>query len=338
MRIASPVRAALVLLVPTAVASLLAMALSVMVGSSSATIARAVAEPGFDREVILTVRLPRALLTWIAGAGLSAVGVALQAILRNPLAEPYVLGVSGGAAFGAVVAIAFGLQTTTLLGASLVPVAALVGGFTATLLVHVLGSAQTTARAVSLLLAGTVVNAIASAGITLVKTLVSASKTQEVLYWLMGFVDVPSNASLGFVALYTAIGVGILLFDAGRLNVLALGEDAASHLGVKVRALEARTLLAASLVTGAIVSVTGLIGFVGLVVPHALRRVAGPDVRKLLPASVFLGGATLLVCDAASRGAFRWVGRELPIGAVTALIGGPLFLALLRKKRAYSSG
>lgn len=332
--VASParVRSARVVLAIGAV-FLLAMALGLAFGTERISLVKAVLDgASLDRTIAFDVRLPRVLLGAIAGAGLAVVGVALQAILKNPLAEPYVLGVSGGAALGATVAILVGLTGATLIGASLVPLSALVGGLAATAVVYSLARASGGARGTSLLLAGVIVNAIASAAITFLKTLVSATKAQELLFWLMGFLDVPSRAQLAFVAIYVAFGSAILFRDAGRLNLLALGDDAAEHLGVDVRALEARTLLASSLIVGAIVSVTGLIGFVGLIVPHVLRRMLGPDVRLLVPTAILGGGAVLVVCDLVSRGAFAWLGTEPPVGAVTALVGGPLFLVLLRRR------
>lgn len=319
--------------------SVLALVLAVVVGASFGTgpvsLATALADASSrDHDIVFDVRLPRVLLGAIAGAGLSIVGVALQSLLRNPLAEPYVLGVSGGSAFGATLAILFGLSGASALGASLVPIAALAGGMGATLLVHAFASSETGSRSTSVLLAGVVVNAIASASITFVKTLVAPAKAQELLFWLMGFLDVPSRASLVALGVYVAAGAALLLYDAPRLNVLSLGDEAAEHLGVRVRAVEARTLVASSLVVGAIVSVTGLIGFVGLIVPHVLRRLLGPDARLLMPASLALGGATLVVCDLASRAAFRVLHTEPPVGAVTALVGGPLFLFLLKTRRA----
>src|SRR5215472_583090 len=291
-----------------AAAGLLALALAagLAFGTEPLSITRAVTEPAStDRTILLVARLPRVLLGAVAGAGLAASGVAFQAVLRNPLAEPYVLGVSGGAALGATIAI----------------LAALTGGLAATALVHALVRAGGAVSATSVLLAGVVVNAIAAAAITFLKTLVEASKAQELLFWLMGFLDVPSPAALGFVSAYVALGAVLLLRDAGRLNLLALGDEGAAHLGVDVRALERRTLLACSIVVGAIVSVTGLIGFIGLVVPHALRRLFGPDTRVLLPASLLGGGATLVLCDLVSRALFRWLHTEPPVGAVTALVG-----------------
>lgn len=310
-----------------------AIVLGVSFGTEPVSLVRAMTDGGsLDHAIVFDVRLPRVLLGAIAGAGLSIVGVSLQALLRNPLAEPYVLGVSGGSAAGATLAILLGVSGATSLGASVVPLFALAGGMGATALVHTLASAAPDSRGASILLAGIVVNAIASAAITFVKTLVTQSKAQELLFWLTGFLDVPSRASLVAMTVYVALGATVLLRDAARLNVLSLGDDAAEHLGISVRGVERRTYLASALVVGAIVSVTGLIGFVGLLVPHALRRIVGPDARLLMPASLGLGGAALVLCDLVSRAAFRFLHTEPPVGAVTALIGGTLFLLLLRRR------
>lgn len=311
----------------------LAMLVAAAWGTETISWSRAIGDAAsLDRDILLGVRLPRVLLAAVSGGGLAMVGATFQAALRNPLAEPYVLGVSGGAAFGATVAILLGAGGATWLGASVLPLAALAGGLLATVLVYGLASFAGSARATNILLAGVIVNAIASALITFLKTLVTASKAQELLYWLTGFLDVPSIASLVCVSAYVIVGAVVIGFDAGRLNVLALGEEAASHLGVDVRALERRTFFACSLVVGAIVSVTGLIGFVGLIVPHVIRRAFGHDTRMLIPASLFAGGGVLVLCDLASRLLFRWLHTEPPVGAVTALVGGPLFLYLLRRR------
>jgi iron complex transport system permease protein len=321
-------------LIVGAVALVIALALGIAFGTQPISLARAFSDPESLDRYFVAVRVPRVALAAVSGAGLALVGAAFQALLRNPLAEPYVLGVSGGAALGATLAIVVGLGGATLLGASIVPLAALAGGMGATAVVY--GLAQNAKRAASstaILLAGVVVNAIASAAITFLKVLVTAKTAQDVLFWLMGFLpEVPSPGALGAVFAYVALGAAILLRDAGRHNLLALGDESAEHLGVDVAALGRRTLLACSLVVGAIVSVTGLIGFVGLIVPHALRRVMGPDNRALFPASLLAGGATLVICDLASRALFRWVHRDIPVGAVTALVGGPIFLALLRRR------
>lgn len=324
------------LVVASLVTLALAIALGISFGTETISLGRALSDAdSLDRAIVLDVRLPRVLLGAVAGAGLSIVGVALQALLRNPLAEPYVLGVSGGSAVGATIAILLGVSSATAIGASIVPLFALAGGVAATALVHTLASSAPSSRGASVLLAGIVVNAIASAAITFVKTLVTQSKAQELLFWLTGFLDVPSRASLVAMAVYVAVGSAILLRDAARLNVLSLGASAAEHLGISVRGVERRTYLASSLVVGAIVSVTGLIGFVGLLVPHALRKVVGPDARLLMPASLGFGAAALVICDLVSRSAFRLLHTEPPVGAVTALVGGTLFLVLLRRRATF---
>ena len=312
-----------------------AVSVGLLVGTQPISVARAFHElDSQDGRILFGIRLPRVILGAIAGAGLASTGVAFQAVLRNPLAEPYVLGVSGGAAFGATIAIVLGLGGATLLGAPLLPLVALAGGMGATMLVYSLARSSGRSSGASVLLAGVVVNAIASGAITFVKTLVNDHVGQELLFWLVGFLDAAPTSTLVFVGAYVAVGIALLLWDAGRLNLLALGDESATFLGVDVRALELRVFFACSLVVGAIVSVTGLIGFVGLIVPHALRRIVGPDVRVLLPASVFGGAATLILCDALSRGAFRVLHTQPPVGAVTALVGGPLFLWLLRRRGA----
>ena len=311
----------------------LAIVAGLLFGTQPVSLMRALSDPSsLDRTIIVELRLPRVVLAAVAGGGLAVVGVAFQSVLRNPLAEPYVLGVSGGAALGATIAILAGLGGASAIGQPAVPLVALVSGMGATALVWALARAAGRPSGTSILLAGVVVNAIASAAITLLKTLVSASKAQELLFWLMGFLELPRPAVLASVSAYVAIGTTILLWDAARLNLLALGDEQAAHLGVDVRALQMRTFFACSLVVGAIVSATGLIGFVGLVVPHALRSLYGPDVRKLIPASLLGGAATLVLCDLVSRGTFRVFHTEPPVGAVTALLGGPLFLALLRRR------
>lgn len=308
-------------------------------GSEPTSILRAVSDPAsLDRVLILEARLPRVLLGALSGGGLAVAGAAFQALLRNPLAEPYVLGVSGGAALGASIAIALGASAASVLGASLVPLAATAGGLGATALVYFIARASGVATGATLLLAGVIVNALASALITFLKALVSASRAQELLFWLMGFLDVPAPASLVAVAVCSVGGSLALCLDAGRLRLLSLGEEPAAHVGVDVPALERRVFFFASLVVGSIVSATGLIGFVGLVVPHVLRRLAGPDPRALLPLSFVLGAASLVTCDALGRLSFRLLGTEPPVGSITALIGGPLFLVLLARRSRPAPG
>lgn len=307
-------------------------------GVEDVRLGRALSEPeSLDAVILWSARLPRVTLAAIAGAALASVGVAFQALLRNPLADPYVLGVSGGAAAGATLAIVAGATAYSLLGAALVPAAALVGGLGATFLVYGIARAGGEVSGTTIVLAGVIVNAIATSVITFVKTLVTATKAQELLFWLMGFVDVPSSAQLSSLVLWCTLGVGLLLADSGRLNLLSLGREQAAHLGVDVTRVERRVFFAASAVAGAVVSLTGLIGFVGLVVPHAVRRLVGSDHRIVLPAALLLGATTLVACDLVARAAFRWLGTEPPVGAVTALIGGPVFLLLLHRTRGHRS-
>jgi len=311
----------------------------VLFGSDDASLSRALVEEGFDRTVLFGLRLPRVVLAMVAGGGLAVVGAAFQAMLRNPLAEPYVLGVSGGAALGATTAIALGVQAAGIVAAAVIPAAALVGGIAATFLVYVIARRVPRGPSgASILLAGVIVNSIAASLITFGKLLVPPSRAQSMLRWLVGFVELTTIPSLVVVAVVVLVGSAVLLMDAGRMNLLALGDESAASLGVDLRVLERRVFVAASCVVGAVVSVTGLIGFVGLIVPHAVRRLLGPDHRRLLPAS-FLGGASLLVlCDLGTRLLFRAFGTKLPVGAVTALIGGPTFLYMLARGRGTGSG
>jgi len=310
----------------------LVMVFGVLLGSEPTSLGAALAAPGRDRTILAAIRLPRVLLAAVTGGGLGVVGGAFQALLRNPLAEPYVLGVSGGAAFGATLAIALGLGAISAVSAMVVPVAALLGGLAATALVYAVARRAPRGPAgASILLAGVMVNSIAAALITFLKTLASPSRAQQLIRWLVGFLELPTTAGLLAVTGYVAIGTAVLLRDAGRLNLLSLGDEPAQMLGVNVGALERRVFLASSCVVGAIVSLTGLIGFVGLVVPHAVRRLVGPDHRRLLPLSFLAGGAMLVACDLAARLAFRALGTDPPVGAVTALIGGPAFLVMLMR-------
>ncbi|HEY8087951.1 MAG TPA: iron ABC transporter permease [Polyangiaceae bacterium] len=312
---------------------LLAVALGVSFGSGSATCLDLFASGTRAQDIVLNYRLPRVLLAAIAGGGLAAVGAAFQSVLRNPLAEPYILGVSGGSALGATLAIVLGLEGIGLLGAAAVPVVAFGGGIAATAVVWTLVRAGRGGGA-SILLAGVVVNAIAGACITVVESVAEPGRVQSLLWWLMGFLEVRSWGQIAFVAGYVVAGLGVLLLDAARMNVLALGDEPAESLGVDVRRLERRVFFACAAVVGAIVSVTGLIGFVGLVVPQALRRVLGPDLRLILPASALGGGATLVGCDLLVRLLEPHVHTALPVGALTALVGGPVFLLLLRRRNS----
>jgi iron complex transport system permease protein len=316
---------------------LVTMALGIAFGSGSAGLTDLFAPGTRAHEIVLGYRLPRVCLGAVAGAGLAAVGAALQSVLRNPLADPYILGVSGGAALGATVAIAAGSGGGPAFAAAGVPAASFAGGAGATALVWTLGRAGRAGGA-SILLAGVVINSIAYACILFVEAFADPGKLQSLVWWLMGYLDAPTWSQLAFVTLYAAAGMAILLADAARINVLSLGDEPAASLGVDIRTVERRVLFACAAVVGAVVSATGPVGFVGLVVPQAMRRLLGPDLRVLLPVSILAGAATLVACDLAVRMIAPVVHTEVPVGAVTALLGGPMFLALLSRPRAWSGG
>ncbi len=326
------------------VAVLAALAFSCAVGAQPVSLAGALAGSEPDATILVSLRLPRALLGAAVGCGLAAAGVALQALLRNPLAEPFVLGVSGGAALGGTLV----LLAATLLaplaataGATLgsappVAVGAVAGAAAATLLVFALGRVGGRLVPEAALLVGVVFNAFAAAVITLLKVLVPPEQAARLLYWLMGAVGYEGGGTLLAGSLCIVAAVVLLVLLSARLNLLALGDDEAASLGVDVARTRAAVLLASSIATGAAVALSGMVGFVGLIVPHALRRVLGPDHRLLVVGSALLGAAFLVACDAVARVAFLSLGTEPPVGAITALLGGPLFLWLLRRREELS--
>lgn len=304
---------------------------SALLGTEPVDAARALADPSsVDARILLGLRLPRLCLAAIVGAGLSAAGAAYQGLLRNPLADPFVLGVSGGAALGGTLA----LTVAGSLPAAGVAVggASFVGAVAATALAFFAGMREGRLDPVRTLLVGVIFNSFAAALITLVKTAVSPEKAQELLFWLAGSLGYESPPTLALAALATFAAVLVLASQARAINLLALGDDGASALGIDVPRARAAVFLAASLAVGVAVSLSGLVAFVGLVVPHLARLVLGPDQRLLLPASA-LGGATfLLLSDLGARLLFLPLGTELPVGALTALVGGPFFLFLLRRE------
>ena len=302
----------------------------------SLTAALAGVEP--DAAILLGLRLPRVLLGAMVGAGLATAGVALQALLRNPLAEPFVLGVSGGAALGGTAALAAGalIGPATMLGAlassgTAVALGASVGAAASTALVFALGRIGGKLVPEAALLVGVVFNAFAAGVITVVKVMVPPEDAARLLYWLMGAVGYADPGTLVAGAVLLGVAVTVLVALSAQLNLLSLGDDEAASLGVEVGRSRGAVFLAASLATGAAVALAGLVGFVGLIVPHLLRRLFGPDHRVLLPASALFGAAFLVLADAGARLAFLPLGSEPPVGALTALLGGPLFLWLLRR-------
>jgi len=278
---------------------------------------------------ILLLRANRVLCGFIVGAALAAAGVVFQAVLQNPLAEPYVLGVSGGAGLGAALAILTGLGA---LGSLSLPICAFVGGTATLLLVFNLArDGQGTPNIYSLILCGVVVSAVCSSLLMFLVATAPVEGLHSVLWWMLGDLQPGSTRLLTAIGATMLIAMAILWSLTPELNALALGREAAHHVGVRLNVAIPLALGAATFLAAAAVSLSGLIGFVGLIVPHAARGLVGADHRRLLPASVLLGGTSLAVCDALARTVMAPV--EIPVGVITALCGGPFFLYLLRRKR-----
>jgi iron complex transport system permease protein len=281
-------------------------------------------------DIVLAVRLPRVGLAAGVGAALAVAGVVFQALLRNPLADPFVLGVSGGAALGGILVLTLGGALG--LGYAFVPPAAFAGALGAIALLLALAGPAGRLSTTSLLLMGVVFNAFASAAIVFLASLAGLTEGAQVFLWLIGSLADARPGLVGAVLGFVLVGLAAIVPFARALDLLALGEDSAALLGIDAVRARRWLLLATSLLVGAAVSVAGLVGFVGLVVPHALRLVLGPDHRLLVPASALVGAAFLVLCDTLARSVLG--GRELPVGALTALAGGPFFLWLLRQAQA----
>ena len=280
-------------------------------------------------DIVRRIRLPRVVVGGLVGASLSVAGVVFQALLRNPLADPFVLGISGGAALGGVTVLSLGHAIG--LGAGAVPIAAFGGALATTALLFGAAGLRGRLAATTLLLTGVVFNAFASAAIVFLASLGGMAEGTSIFLWLIGNLASARTELLTPLALLFGLGLACALPLSRTLNLLALGDESAEQLGIPVERSKRILLFATALMVGGAVSVSGLIGFVGLIVPHALRLLLGPDHRLLLPASALVGAAFLIVCDAAARSLLP--GRELPVGAITALAGGPLVLALMRRQQ-----
>lgn len=315
-----------------AAAVLLALTLGILAGGARlapATVLNALGGRGDEaaRAIVWTLRLPRVALGFLVGGVLAVAGAALQALVRNPLADPYLLGLSGGASLGAVLALALGLTSPWA-----VPLAAFAASLVAIAVVYRIGRAAGGLDPHVLLLAGVVVGAFAGAIVSGLLSVTKSDMARSAMLWLMGGLGGVGWSGVGVLALYTLPALALLAGEARALDLLAMGEEPAQHLGVNVPRTRRRIYLAASLLTAAAVAAAGIIGFVGLAVPHAVRMVRGQDHRALLPAAFVLGGAFLVLADAGARTAFAPL--ELPVGVVTAVVGVPLFAVLLRRSLA----
>jgi iron complex transport system permease protein len=300
------------------------------IGSTPVTWRNVIAGVSPDREIFLIARLPRILFGAIAGGALAVAGVLFQAILRNSLATPFTLGISTGSSFGAVVAIWLGLGTVVL-GVPFVSLAAFVGAFLTILLVFFIARTRNALPTFTLLLAGVTLNFIFGALIMFIHFAANFTQGYMMTRWTMGSLDTADMNAVMRTAPFVIACLIALIWISGQFNPLAGGEEWAASRGVDVPRLKRTSYFIGSILTGAITAFTGPIGFVDLIVPHAIRLVAGPDHRILIPASFFLGSAFLVLCDTAARTIFA--PTEIPVGVITALIGGPFFIVLLRRKR-----
>lgn len=278
--------------------------------------------PAADRTIILELRLPRVLLALLVGAALSVAGVVFQALLRNPLAEPYILGISSGGTVGAVIAISLSL------GVLLVPMSSFAGSALVMLLVYSLAHRRGQLDTDTLLLAGVMIGAFFNAAV-LLTVAVFNEELRNAFLWLMGNLSGARIDSLLVIAPVVVVASAALFLHARNYNAISTGDETAMQLGVNVRRVKRLSYILASLITGVVVSVSGVVGFVGLIIPHTCRMLFGPDHRLLLPASALLGASFLVAADTLARTVLA--PAEIPVGAITAAIGAPLFVYLLRK-------
>ncbi|MBN1124869.1 MAG: iron ABC transporter permease [Sedimentisphaerales bacterium] len=286
-------------------------------------------KPNLDYEIIVRIRLPRVLLASAIGLALAASGAVFQALLRNPLADPYILGVSSGAGLGAIIAVMSGIQWAVWWG-SPVALFAFGGAMAAIWLVWMIGRAAGRGNMTSLLLAGVVVNAFLSAVIMFLISVAGSEHLQTTIFWLMGNLNAAALEDVRVIWLtlgLTMAGVFVLFLLGARLNIISFGDSDAHSVGVSVVIVQRIAFIVAGLITAVAVSFSGLIGFVGLIVPHAVRLLLGADHRRLIPLSAIFGGIFLMISDTFAR--IVVAPAELPVGVVTALVGGPFFLVLL---------
>ena len=276
--------------------------------------------------VVFDVRLPRILSAAIVGAGLAVCGVVFQGILLNPLADPYTLGVSAGAAFGASLAILFNIA---FMGTYSVPLFAFIGAVGTLFFVMYLSASGGGVSSTNLILSGIIVAAILSAGISFLKY-IADEQVAVIIFWLMGSFGSKTWTDVGLTFLFVGFGFVIFMFFARDLNLMSLGDRTASSLGVDTQKVTLVLLVTASMIDDICKSVSGIIGFVGLLVPHMMRLLTGPDNRRLIPISLLAGAILLLAADTITRAVLP---SEIPIGVLTALIGGPFFCYIFRKQQ-----
>jgi len=278
-----------------------------------------------DQTILFSIRLPRIVFAGIVGGALAAAGVVFQGLLRNPLADPYILGISSGAAVGALGVLLLGIGFAPVISGS-----AFLGALVTIFLVYGIARTKTELHSTTLLLSGVIVNAFFSAVIMFLIATASDKNLHNAMFWLMGDLSLAGWREILLTGLFLIFGFSVIFIYARHLNLIAVSEETAKQLGVPVEQTKIILLLAASLITGVAVSVSGIIGFVGLIVPHMMRMLLGADHRLLLPASVLFGSAFLIVADTFARTLIA--PAELPVGVITALCGAPYFIYLLRRR------
>lgn len=283
------------------------------------------------RAVLLEIRLPRVLLALLVGAGFGSAGSALQALFRNPLADPGLIGISSGAALGATTLIVLG-PVIGAVSLGWLPLAAFIGALFVATLVYRLAAARGRLALPLLLLAGIAINALAGAAIGLLTYLADDAQLRSLTFWSLGSLGGAQWRVLAAVAPFVLIGAALIARNGHALNALQLGEAEAQHLGVPAQAVKRTVLVASALGVGALVSCTGVIGFIGLVAPHCVRLACGPDQRVVMPGAMLLGATLTVLADLAARTVAA--PAEVPLGILTALIGAPFFLALLWRSRS----
>lgn len=316
------------MLLALSLALLVAAIIGVSFGATTVSFARALNDAASPERAIVESRLVRVALGAVTGAALASAGCAFQALLRNPLGDPFALGVSGGAALAASVAVLLGA------GATVVPAAAFVGALLAAATVVALARASGRIDARALLLAGVVLNTATSAALSLLRSALPGTRAQRTLSLLLGAIGDESTGTVSIVSAVVAVGFLALWALAKPMDLLGLGAETAETLGVSVRKVELAVFVAGSLVVGGAVSVCGLVPFVGLVVPHYSRAWIGGAHRALLPASALAGATLLVLADTAARTLFRLLATEAPVGALTALLGAPFLFVALRGRRS----
>ncbi len=289
--------------------------------------------PAVEEVIVMQIRLPRILGGALVGAALATAGVVYQGLFRNPMADPYVIGASSGAALGAALAIVLGLGFS-LFGFNTVPIFAFLGCLSSVLLVYSISRVGKRVNTTTLLLTGLSVSILFSAIVTYLQT-IAGERLHALTFWLMGGFTYVEWIDVFSILPFIIVGISVTYIYARNMNILALGEDQAAHLGVELEKTKFILLFASALITAAAVSISGLIGFAGLIIPHLTRLLTGPDHRILIPCSAILSATFMIICDCLAR--VIAAPAEVPVGVITAMFGGPFFIYLLHWKKKPSA-